>query len=427
MTLTGKNILIGITGGIAAYKICELIRMFKKKNANIKVCATQSALEFVTPLTLETLSKEPVYVQQFSNEDKKPEHIALCDWADVFLIAPASANTIGKIANGICDNLLTSLACAFTKKIIMAPAMNTGMWNNKAVQKNIETLKNYGVDFVEPEEGWLACGTSGQGRLADIKKICAAVCCALDLQMPDSNTDASHDFSGSIYQFNNGSKSADYAKFLKGKKVVITAGGTKENFDPVRYIGNYSSGKMGTAIADKAFEAGAEVCLIKTFPLSGKNYKTIDVNSAAEMFEQVKNNFESTDILIMTAAVADYRPEQEAFSKIKKDSKDEIILKLVKNPDILSEMCKIKKDGQIVIGFCAESDNLIENAKEKIKKKNCDFLVANDISRKDTGFSSDFNEVFILDRGLNIQKFDRDTKENIAQKLMEFLWQKQAI
>ena len=394
MTVENKNILIGITGGIAAYKVCELIRLFKKNGANVKTVVTKSALEFVTPLTLQTLSQEPVYVEQFMTEERKPEHIALCDWADVFIIAPASANTIGKIANGICDNLLTSLACAFQKQMIYAPAMNTGMWNNKAVQKNIEVLKSFGALFVEPEEGFLACGTDGKGRLADINKIYVkAVDCLT------SN------------------------KFLKGKKIVITAGGTKENFDPVRYIGNYSSGKMGTALADRAFEAGAEVCLIKTFPLN-RSYKTVDVKSASQMMDAVKKEFETADVLIMTAAVADYRPQEEVFSKIKKDSTDELILKLVKNPDILQEMCKIKKDNQVVIGFCAESDNLIEYAKEKIKKKNCDFLVANDISRKDTGFSSDYNEVFILDRNLSVQKIEKDTKDNIAKRILESIWLK---
>ena len=394
MTVENKNILIGITGGIAAYKVCELIRLFKKNGANVKTVVTKSALEFVTPLTLQTLSQEPVYVEQFMTEERKPEHIALCDWADVFIIAPASANTIGKIANGICDNLLTSLACAFQKQMIYAPAMNTGMWNNKAVQKNIEVLKSFGALFVEPEEGFLACGTDGKGRLADINKIYVkAVNCLT------SN------------------------KFLKGKKIVITAGGTKENFDPVRYIGNYSSGKMGTALADRAFEAGAEVCLIKTFPLN-RSYKTVDVKSASQMMDAVKKEFETADVLIMTAAVADYRPQEEVFSKIKKDSTDELILKLVKNPDILQEMCKIKKDNQVVIGFCAESDNLIEYAKEKIKKKNCDFLVANDISRKDTGFSSDYNEVFILDRNLSVQKIEKDTKDNIAKRILESIWLK---
>ena len=397
MTIANKNILIGITGGIAAYKICGLIRMFKKNGANVKTVVTKSALEFVTPLTLQTLSQEQVYIEQFVTEERKPEHIALCDWADIFVIAPASANTIGKIANGICDNLLTSLACSFQKQIIFAPAMNTGMWNNKAVQKNIQTLKSSGAVFVEPEEGFLACGTDGKGRLADINTIYEKTCeCLQDKQ------------------------------FLKGKKIVITAGGTKENFDPVRYIGNYSSGKMGTAIADRAFETGAEVCLIKTFELE-RGYKTIDVQSAAQMFEAVKKEFETADILIMTAAVADYRPERAADLKLKKDSAEELVLKLVKNPDILSEMCKIKKAGQIVIGFCAESNNLIDYAKQKIQKKNCDYLIANDISRKDTGFSSDYNEVFILDRNLSVIKIEKDTKYNIALKILESLWQKPAI
>lgn len=397
MTIENKNILIGITGGIAAYKICGLIRLFKKNGANVKTVVTKSALEFVTPLTLQTLSQEQVYVEQFVSEERKPEHIALCDWADIFVIAPASANTIGKIANGICDNLLTSLACAFQKQIIYAPAMNTGMWENGAVQKNIQTLKTFGAIFVEPEDGFLACGTDGKGRLADINTIYEVTCECLQEK-----------------------------QFLKGKKIVITAGGTKENFDPVRYIGNYSSGKMGTAIADRAFEAGADVCLIKTFELS-RSYKTVDVQSAAQMFDAVKKEFNDADILIMTAAVADYRPEKTADLKLKKDSTEELVLKLVKNPDILSEMCKIKKEGQTVIGFCAESNNLLEYAKQKIQKKNCDYLITNDISRKDTGFSSDYNEVFILDRNLNITKLEKDTKYNIAKKILECLWQKPAI
>ena len=397
MTVENKNILIGITGGIAAYKICELIRLFKKNNANVKTVVTKNALEFVTALTLQTLSQETVYTEQFNTEDKKPEHIALCDWADVFVIAPASANTIGKIANGICDNLLTSLACACQKQIIFAPAMNTGMWNNKAVQDNINKLKNNGAVFVEPEEGFLACGTDGKGRLANINKIYEQVCECLTQK-----------------------------QFLKGKKIVITAGGTKENFDPVRYIGNHSSGKMGTALADRAFEAGAEVCLIKTFSLK-RSYKTVDVTSAAQMFETVKKEFETADVLIMAAAVADYRPQKVEGLKLKKDSAEELVLKLVKNPDILSEMCKIKKEGQIVIGFCAESDNLLDYAKQKIQKKNCDYLIANDISRKDTGFSSDYNEVFILDRNLTVTKLEKDTKYNIAKKILENLCLKQLI
>ena len=398
MNITGKNILIGITGGIAAYKICGLVRMFKKHGANVKTVLTKHALEFVTPLTLETLSQEPVYINQFDYEDKKPEHIALCDWADVFLIAPASANTIGKIANGICDNLLTSLACAFQKQIIFAPAMNTGMWNNKAVQKNIEALKTYGSVFIEPEEGYLACGTNGQGRLADLNKIFDTVCNILN----NSNL------------------------FLKGKKVIITAGGTKENIDPVRYIGNYSSGKMGFALAKKAAEAGAQTVLITSVVLAEKIAgEIINVTSAKEMFDAVKNEFKNADILIMAAAVADYRPENTSDLKIKKEDAGEFTIKLVKNPDILFEMCKIKNQNQTVVGFCAESNDLIENAKKKIAKKGCDYLVANDISRKDTGFSSEYNEVYVLDKDLNITKLEKNTKDNIAQKILEHIWQEQ--
>ena len=395
-SVENKNILIGITGGIAAYKICELVRLFKKNGANVRVVATNAALHFVSELTLDTLSQEQVYTEQFNTQDRKPEHIALCDWADVFVIAPASANTIGKMANGICDNLLTSLVCAFQKQIFVAPAMNTGMYNNFAVQKNIETIKSYGTKIIEPESGFLACGTNGVGRLADINVIFETVRAYFNQNL-----------------------------FLKGKKIVITAGGTKENIDPVRYIGNYSSGKMGTALADKASLAGADVVLIKTFELS-RPYKTIDVKSACEMLDAVKKEFvdNNADILIMAAAVADYRPEVQADLKIKKENNDEITLKLVKNPDILKEMCKIKKESQQVIGFCAESNDLIENAKIKIKSKGCDYLVANDISKKDTGFSSDYNEVFVLDRDLNITEIKKDTKENIALNILELLYGK---
>ena len=396
--IENKNILIGITGGIAAYKACELIRMFKKNNANVKVVVTPNAFEFVTELTLETLSQNQVFLDQFDTNEKKPEHIALCDWADVFVIAPASANTLGKIANGICDNLLTSLACAFQKQIFAAPAMNTGMYENKAVQKNIETLKQSGVKIIEPDTGFLACGTDGKGRLADINEI-----------------------------YNTIKNYFDKKQILKGKKILITAGGTKENIDPVRYIGNYSSSKMGTAIADAAYELGADVTLIKTFPLK-RNYKTIDVKTALEMYESVQKEFLSSDykkdILFMVAAVADYRPELSADLKIKKEENSELNIKLVKNPDILSEICKQKDKSQQVIGFCAESNDVLDYAKTKIQKKGCDYLIANDISKQDTGFSSDYNEVFVLDKKLNITKIDKDTKENIAAKIMEFLYGK---
>ena len=261
----GKNILIGITGGIAAYKICELVRMFKKNRANVRVVMTEAALEFVTPLTFETLTGETVFIDQFENIERKPEHIALCDWADILVIAPATANTIGKMANGIADNLLTSLACAFQKPFVIAPAMNTGMWKNAFVQENIKKLKTAGYKIVEPEEGFLACGTNGAGRLAAIEKIYDAV--------------------NNIFS---------EKKYLLNKKIIITAGGTKENIDPVRYIGNYSSGKMGEALADRAYELGAEVVLISSVDFC-KPYKVIKTATAKEMSECVKKEFQDAD------------------------------------------------------------------------------------------------------------------------------------
>lgn len=392
--LREKNILVGITGGIAAYKVCELIRLLKKNGANVKVVLTPSAMEFVTELTLDTLSQERVYTEQFNTEDKKPEHIALCDWADVFVIVPASANTIGKIANGIADNLLTSLACAYRGPFVIAPAMNTGMWENVFVQDNVKKLRNAGYNIVEPDNGYLACGTSGKGRLTSIENIYRTIDCILSKE-----------------------------QILAGMKILITAGGTRENIDPVRYVGNYSSGKMGIAIAEMASRFGAEVVLISTVPADG-NYRVVNVSSAAEMFEAVKAEFQDADSLIMAAAVADYCPVCIQKHKIKKENTDELTLRFVKNPDILSEMCKIKKEGQIVVGFCAESQNLEKNAISKIQNKGCDFIAANDISRKDIAFSSDYNEMILVDRNLNVRHLQKDTKLNIAAELLELIYDK---
>ena len=389
-----KNILIGITGGIAAYKILELIRLYKKNNANVKVIMTENATNFVTPLTVRTLSNNPVYTKQFEVDNLFPEHISLGSWADIFVIAPASANTIGKIANGICDNLLTSIACAFSKRIIVAPAMNCEMWNNQFVQENIKKLENTGYQILAPEAGFLACGTSGVGRLCAIEKICAATYEQL--------------------KYKN--------QKLKGKKIVITAGGTRENLDPVRYLGNHSSGKMGVALANEAYNLGAEVVLINTFAHKA-DYKTINVTSAQEMKKAVESEKEDADCVIMAAAVADFRVKNQQEQKIKKDDSTETLtVELVKNPDILSEISKTKTENQIIVGFCAESENLIENAKIKITKKKCDFLVANDISRKDIGFSSDENEVFIIDNKLNTKKIDKASKAIVAEKILEHIY-----
>ncbi len=385
-----KTILIGITGGIAAYKICELIRKFKKSGANVKVICTPNALNFVTKLTLQNLSQNEVYVQEFDIKEWKPEHISLADEADIMLIAPATANTISKIANGYADNLLTSVACAFNKKMIIAPAMNCNMWKNEAIQENIKRLKNRGIEILEPEKGFLACGYIGKGRL-----------CSLD----------------TIYQAVENALS--FNTILKDKKVVITSGGTIEDIDPVRYISNYSSGKMGFALANAAKSMGANVVLITTKDFDAP-YKIIKVKSAVDMQNSLNDEFDTSDIVIMAAAVADYRVKQYSEQKMKKTSDDTLILELVKNPDILQELCK-KKTNQIIVGFCAESENLLENAKEKINKKGCDFLVANDISRKDIGFGSDDNEVVLLDKNGGVERLEKASKSVIARKILEYI------
>lgn len=385
--LSGKTILLGITGGIAAYKMCELIRMYKRANANVLVVCTPNALNFVTKLTLQNLSQNDVAVEEFDVKDFKPEHISYADCADIMVIAPATANTISKIATGVCDNLLTSIACAFTKPVIIAPAMNCNMWENPVLQENLHKLH---YEILEPESGFLACGYEGKGRLCSLDKI----------------------FDKTVELLNY--------KPLKGKKIVITSGGTIEDIDPVRYISNYSSGKMGLALADTAKNLGADVTLITTKDVQ-RRYSVIKVKSAIDMKSAVEKEFESADCVIMAAAVADYRVKEVAPQKMKKTSEDEITLTLVKNPDILKEISAIKKS-QIVVGFCAESENLIENAKEKIAKKGCDYLIANDISRKDIGFSSDYNEVTILDKNGNMTKIERADKATVARKIFEAIY-----
>jgi len=390
MILSGKKILVGITGGIAAYKICELIRLLVKAGADVKTILTPNAFNFVTETTLKTLTKNPVYTEQFNAEDWKPEHISLTDDADLFVIAPASANTIGKIANGICDNLLTSLVTAFDKPVILAPAMNSKMWENKFVQENLHKLEVSGFSIIPPEAGELACGYEGTGRLAEFEKIYKKICEAFKEE-----------------------------GFLKGKRILITAGGTKEPIDPVRYIGNKSSGKMGFALADAAYKFGAEVCLVSTVSVN-KPYKVVNVNTAEEMRKTVTEKFLDFDILVMAAAVADYRVKEVCENKIKKDGNEEINLQLVKNPDILREISKLKKPSQVVIGFCAETENVKENALKKLDGKNLDFIVANDVSQKETGFDSDYNTVTIIDREHNcIAETSRLLKSDIAKLILK--------
>lgn len=385
-----KNILIGITSSIAAYKIPELIRMFKKANYDVKVVMTPEAKNFVTPLTLETLSSNRVYEQQFCPRDNT-QHISLCSWADAFIIAPLSANTLSKIANGICDNLLSSVFCAYIgekKPIILAPAMNCGMWENPFVQKNLETLKNAGCKILEPEYGFLACGTENKGRLCELKKIFEAIECK---------------------------------KPLKGKKIVITSGGTREAIDPVRFISNASSGKMGRALADCAHELGARVVLISTQELQ-KPYKVVIAQDTISMLNATRKEFieNNADYLIMAAAVSDYRVKNYSNTKISKEQTGEnLTIELVKNPDILKTMCEEKSQSQKAIGFCLSSENAVENAKKKIKDKGCDIIIANEVK---TALGTNESEVWIIDNSLNVKKIEKTSKINIARAILEILY-----
>lgn len=385
-----KNILIGITSSIAAYKIPELIRMFKKANYDVKVVMTPEAKNFVTPLTLETLSSNRVYEQQFCPRDNT-QHISLCSWADAFIIAPLSANTLSKIANGICDNLLSSVFCAYLgekKPIILAPAMNCGMWENPFVQKNLETLKNAGCKILEPEYGFLACGTENKGRLCELKKIFEAIECK---------------------------------KPLKGKKIVITSGGTREAIDPVRFISNASSGKMGRALADCAYELGARVVFISTQELQ-KPYKVVIAQDTISMLNATRKEFieNNADYLIMAAAVSDYRVKNYSNTKISKEQAGEnLTIELVKNPDILKTMCEEKSQSQKAIGFCLSSENAVENAKKKIKDKGCDIIIANEVK---TALGTNESEVWIIDDSLNVKKIEKTSKINIARAILEILY-----
>ena len=385
-----KNILIGITSSIAAYKIPELIRMVKKADYDVKVVMTPEAKNFVTPLTLETLSSNRVYEQQFCPRDNT-QHISLCSWADAFIIAPLSANTLSKIANGICDNLLSSVFCAYIgekKPIILAPAMNCGMWENPFVQKNLETLKNAGCKILEPEYGFLACGTENKGRLCELKKIFEAIECK---------------------------------KPLKGKKIIITSGGTREAIDPVRFISNASSGKMGRALADCAHELGARVVLISTQELQ-KPYKVVIAQDTISMLNATRKEFieNNADYLIMAAAVSDYRVKNYSNTKISKEQAGEnLTIELVKNPDILKTMCKEKSQSQKAIGFCLSSENAVKNAKKKIKDKGCDIIIANEVK---TALGTNESEVWIIDDSLNIKKIEKTSKINIARAILEILY-----
>lgn len=385
-----KNVVLGVCGGIAAYKALDVVSTLRKKGINVDVIMTEHAAEFVTPLTFQSLSYNAVIVDMF--EEPKVweiQHISLAKKADLILVVPATANIIGKVANGIADDMLSTTIMASKAPVIFAPAMNTNMLENPIVQQNIDKLKSFGYEFIEPTSGRLACGDEGKGKLPDPKLISEIVLTKL---------------------YEN--------KDLLGKKVLVTAGPTIAPIDPVRFICNHSSGKMGYAIAEEARDRGAEVLLI-TGPTdlnTPHGIEVIQVNTNNEMFNAVMDNYSNNDIIVKCAAVADYKPE--AYSEIKIKKAGEILdLKLVQDTDILFELGKRKSEKQVLIGFAAESNDLIQNAKQKIEKKNLDYIVANDIMSKDTGFSSDYNRVNIISRDGEMVSLDKMSKREVAREI----------
>ena len=383
-----KNIILGISAGIAAYKMYDLVSEFKRLGHKVTVVLTKHSKYFVNELTLKVLSENNVYSDMFSPEyQTKPVHIELAENADLILIAPATADIIAKFATGICDELITNILLAARVPVYIAPAMNTNMWEHWTTQKNIETLvTKLGYKIIPPEEGDLACGTFGIGHIAANEKIIQTVL--------------------------NGEFES---RPLEGKKIMVTAGGTREAIDPVRFIGNKSSGKMGIAISDAAFDMGADVILVSTLPCD-KKYQVVEVETAQEMQEVVESEFDKADVLIMAAAVSDFRPITQSKQKIKKKSED-ITLELTRNPDILEILGRTKKEDQIIVGFSAESEELEKNAAYKLKKKKIDMIIANDITVPEIGFGSDENAVVILTKEGEKEVLPRQPKTQIARHI----------
>ncbi len=393
--LKGKNIILGISGGIAAYKSLSLIRLFIKSGASVKVVITQNGLEFTTLTTLETLSRQKVYSETFSDDnDYTTEHVSLTDWGDIFIVAPATANIIGKYACGIADDALSTSLMAFNKQIVFAPSMNSKMYDNFAVQQNLEKLIKQGVKIIEPSSGFLACGYEGKGRMEEPENILHYI-----------------------------ERFFSQSATLKGKKVLVTAGPTYESIDPVRYIGNHSTGVMGFEIAREFAERNADVTLV-TGPVKIKeshpNIKRVDVTTAEQMYDKCVNFFPDVDIAVMAAAVADYTVENVCDSKIKKeDNVPELKLKPTK--DILAEMGKMKKNNQFIAGFALETDNEQKNAKKKLQQKNLDMIVINSLKDKGAGFNSKTNKITILDNNNRVTRYDLKEKNIVASDVVDYI------
>ena len=386
------NILLIVSGGIAAYKSIDLCSSLVKQGNNVKVILTKNAENFVTQLPFQTLTKNRVYTSTFEEIDENEiQHIDLTKWADKIIVAPATANLISKFANGIADDLASSLMLAVrdVSRIYIVPAMNTFMYRNPIIKENMNKLIKLGFNFVEPDSGLLACGDVGEGKFPSIEKI-----------------------ENALFQ--------EIEQDLKNKKVLVTAGPTKEFIDPFRCLTNPSTGKMGIAIANECAKRGAEVILVSSInddSISNK-VKKVKIISTNDMFEAVKNNFKDCDFIIKAAAVSDYTPVQIFDKKVKKQDGN-LSIEFKRTQDILKYVGDNKTDNQKVIGFAAETNNLIEYSKEKITKKNLDYIVANDISKKDIGFGSEDNEVYIINKHGNIKKIDKNSKNNIAKAIID--------
>ncbi|MCD6525716.1 MAG: bifunctional phosphopantothenoylcysteine decarboxylase/phosphopantothenate--cysteine ligase CoaBC [Desulfuromonas sp.] len=385
-----KKVVLGVCGGIAVYKAVELLRLFVKAGADVSVVMTRSAQEFVTPLTFQTLSGNPVHRELFDlYQEKEIGHISLADRADLFVIAPATANIIGKVAAGIADDLLSTTLMATRAPVLFAPAMNVHMYENPIYQRNEASLRELGYHFIDPDHGALACGYEGQGKLPEPQAIFTS---AQNLLAPQD---------------------------LAGQSLLVTAGPTREELDPVRYISNYSSGKMGYAVARAARQRGAEVILVSgpTFLLPPVGVTLLPVVSAAQMRDAVMQALPKVTAVVKSAAVADYRPAATATEKIKK-SDDDMTLKLEKNPDILAELGQ-NKQGRILVGFAAETQDLLKHAGEKLKRKNLDLIVANDITQCGAGFDCDTNIVKLLHADGQIEELPQLSKDEVAHQLLD--------
>ncbi len=389
--LQGKCVLLGVTGGIAAYKATELLRLLVKAGADVHVVMTRSAQEFVTPLTFQTLSGHPVHTELFSLvQEQEIGHISLADRADLILVAPATANLIGKVAVGLADDLLTTTIMATKAPVLFAPAMNTNMWENPIYQENQAKLERYGYHFILPVSGALACGWEGQGKLPDPQAI-------FDFALPLMGSDE-----------------------LAGKTVLVTAGPTREEIDPVRFLSNYSSGKMGYAIARAASRRGAHVVLVSG-PVNLEppaNVELIQVVSAAEMYAAVMAQADQANVIIKAAAVADYRPVERSACKTKKSACQKLTIELELNPDILAELGKQKGD-RFLVGFAAETHDLNKYASQKLQQKNLDMIVANDVTQEGAGFNGDTNVVRLLFAEGSTEELPRMSKDAVAAVLLD--------